>query len=446
MPKVTFPDDFVWGCATASYQIEGAWDQDGKGESIWDRYVHTPDKIRDGDTGDDACDHYNRYKDDVELMKELGLRSYRFSISWPRCYPDGTDKVNLQGIDFYNRLVDTLLEAGIVPFPTLYHWDLPQALQDKGGWANRDMAKRFEEYAFNIVEHLGDRIKRWLLFNEPWVFTILGYLTGTHAPGIRDASMALRATHVVNLAQGMAARTMRATGKVDALGTAFSMGGVYPATDSPEDRAAAERRFAFNSLWFLETVQNGRYPDAYIGGTDLARLGAEDGDMELIKEPLDFIGINLYTRSVIANDPNDPNLGTRDVPVEKAERTDFGWEVYPRALHDVIMRIWNDYKLPIYVTENGCSYDDGPDARGVVDDQRRVSFLQRYIAAVARAREEGADVRGYFLWSLMDNFEWGMGYSQRFGITHVDFTTQERIIKQSGYWYQKLIDKGSYEY
>ena len=446
MPKVTFPEDFDWGCATAAYQIEGAWDQDGKGESIWDRFSHIPDKIRDGGTGDEACDHYNRYKDDVTLMKELGLKSYRFSISWPRCYPDGTSKLNRQGIDFYERLIDTLLEADIAPFPTLYHWDLPQALQDKGGWANRDMAKRFEEYALNVLDHLGDRVKRWLLFNEPWVFTIFGYMTGTHAPGIRDASMALRATHVVNMAQGMAARAMRSTGKVEALGTASSMGGVYPATNTPEDKAAAERCFGFNNLWFLEPVHNGRYPDAYVGGTDLRRLGVEDGDMELVKEPLDFIAINLYTRFVIANNPQDSNLGVREVAPRDVERTEYGWEVYPQAIYDVIMRIWNDYQLPIYITENGASYGDAPNEHGVVDDQRRISFLQRYIAEVARAREAGADVRGYSLWSLMDNFEWSTGYTERFGITYVDFPTQKRTIKQSGYWYRDLIETGTYEY
>lgn len=446
MAKVSFPDQFVWGCATASYQIEGAWDEDGKGESIWDRFAHTPDQIRDGDTGDVACDHYHRYKDDVALMKELGLGGYRFSIAWPRIFPSGKGQVNQKGLDFYSRLVDELLAADITPFPTLYHWDLPQALQNEGGWANRDTAQRFAEYAATVVDQLGDRVKQWLIFNEPWVFTILGYLTGTHAPGIRDASMALRTTHIVNLAQGLAARSMRATGKVGKLGTAFSMGGAYPASESEEDRAAAERHFRFSNLWFLEPVLHGRYPDAYVGGTDPARLGVEPGDMEIVRAPLDFIGINLYTRSIIANDPQNANLGTRQVPVRDAERTDFGWEVYPEALHDVIMRIWRDYKLPIYVTENGCSYGEGPDERGLVADQRRVSFYQRYIGQVGRAIEEGADVRGYYAWSLYDNFEWGMGYSQRFGIVHVDFETQRRTIKQSGYWYRDAIAANGYEY
>ena len=446
MSTVILPEDFVWGCATASYQIEGAWDEDGKGESIWDRFCHTPDNVRNGDTGDVACDHYHRVREDVALMKELGLKAYRFSISWPRIFPSGKGEVNQQGLDFYSRLVDELLAAEIIPFPTLYHWDLPQALQDEGGWANRETATHFAEYCAVTVDRLGDRVKRWMIFNEPWVFTILGYLSGHHAPGIRDASMAMRATHIVNLAQGLAARAIRATGKVEQVGTAFSTSGVYPASGSEEDKAAAERRFRFANLWFLEPAQNGRYPDPYVGGTDPGRFGAEPGHMEIVKAPLDFIGVNLYSRSVVEHDPQDRNLGARDVPVQDVERTDFGWEVYPEAIHDVVMRLWRDYQRPIYITENGCSYGDGPDERGVVDDQRRISFYQRYIAQVARAAEEGADVRGYFAWSLMDNFEWAMGYGERFGIVHVDYPTQRRTIKQSGYWYRDLIATNGYDF
>ncbi|MDZ4278444.1 MAG: family 1 glycosylhydrolase, partial [Dehalococcoidia bacterium] len=256
----------------------------------------------------------------------------------------------------------------------------------------------------------------------------------------------LRATHVVNMAQGLAARAMRATGMVEGLGTAFSMGGAYPASDSDEDKAAAERHFAFTNLWFLETVQNGRYPEAYVGGMTPERLGVQPGDMEIVQAPLDFIGINLYSRTVVANNPQDRNIGTRPVQVEDAERTEFNWEVYPEAIHDVTMRIWNDYRRPIYITENGCSYGDGPDEHGVVDDQRRISFLQRYIAQVARAIDEGADVRGYYHWSLMDNFEWSMGYGQRFGIVYVDYPTQQRIIKNSGHWYRDVIANNGYEF
>jgi len=446
MPKVSFPADFVWGCATSSYQIEGAWDEDGKGESIWDRFSHEPDRIRDGSSGDVACDHYHRYKEDVALMKELGLDSYRFSISWPRIFPTGKGELNQKGLDFCSRLVDELLAAGITPFPTLYHWDLPVALQDDGGWANRDIVQHFAEYARTMADHLGDRVKNWLIFNEPWVFTIIGYLGGYHPPALRDPPLALRTTHIVNLAQAEAARAMRSTGKVEGLGTAYSMGGAYPASDSEEDRAAAERGFRFNNLWFLEPALRGRYPDAYVGGLDPERLGVQPGDMEALRVDFDYIGINLYSRQVVAHAPQDRNLGLRPVRVEGAERTDFDWEVYPEAIHDVIMRIWSDYRLPIYVTENGCSYGDGPDQRGVVNDERRSGFLQRYIAQVARAIEEGADVRGYYHWSSMDNFEWVEGFRQRFGLIWVDFETQRRIIKESGRWYRDVIANNGYEF
>ncbi len=439
MPTVDFPKGFVWGCATASYQIEGAWNEDGKGESIWDRFCHTPDHIRDSHTGDVACDHYHLYRGDVALMKELGLTGYRFSISWPRIFPRGEGDVNPKGLDFYSRLVDELLAAGITPFPTLYHWDLPQALQDRGGWGNRDIAQHFADYCATVVDHLGDRVKSWMIFNEPFVFTVIGYMIGRLAPGIRDPETALRATHVANLAQGLAARAIRATGKAEAVGTAFSMTGVYPTSDSAEDRAATERQHGFTNVWFLETVQNGRYPDAYVGGMDPERLGIRPGDMETVKAPLDFIGINLYTRMVVANDPQNPNLGTRLVAVPEVERTDNGWEVYPEAIHQAIMRTWNDYRLPIFITENGCSYSDEPDESGAVNDERRISFLRGYIAEVGRAIQEGADVRGYYLWTLMDNFEWAEGFNQRFGIVYTDYPTQRRIIKKSGHWYRDLI-------
>jgi beta-glucosidase len=444
MPKVSFPRGFTWGCATASYQIEGAWNEDGKGESIWDRFSHTPGSVMNGDTGDVACDHYHRYKEDVALMKELGLQSYRFSISWPRIFPDGKGAVNQKGLDFYSRLVDELLAAGITPFPTLYHWDLPQALQDEGGWSNRDIAQHFAEYCRVAVDHLGDRVKRWMIFNEPFVFTVLAYISGIHPPAIRNGAMGMRTTHVVNLAQGLAARAIRSTGKVEAVGSAYSMTGVYPASGSPEDIAAAARRRAFSNTWFLEPMVNGRYPDAYVGGTNEARLGVQPGDMEVCKAGLDFIGINLYTRSVVAANPQDPNLGARDVTMEGTERSHFGWEVWPEALHDVIMQIWDGYHLPIVITENGSSYIDTVE-NGAVHDPQRARYLQRYLAQVAKAIDEGADVRGYHCWSLMDNFEWTFGYSQRFGIVYVDYPTQKRIVKDSGRWYADVIKNNGFE-
>jgi beta-glucosidase len=433
-----FPEDFIWGCATSAYQIEGAWNEDGKGESIWDRFSHTPGNIRTGDTGDVACDHYHRYREDVSLMKELGLQGYRFSVSWPRVFPTGKAPLNKRGLDFYDRLTDELLAAGITPLPTMFHWELPQALQDEGGWGNRDTAKHFAEYCRTVVDRLGDRVKTWLVFNEPWIFTIGGYLAGILAPGLRDPELALRTTHVVNIAQGLAVRAMRATGKVKAVSTAFDMPWSCPASDSEADRAAADRWHGFSNVWFLEPALNGRYPDVYVGGLDPERLGVQAGDMEVIRTPLDFVGINLYSRDVIAANEGDRNLGVRRVAMTDGEQTDFGWEVFPEAMYRIIMRIWNDYRLPVYITENGCAYNDGP-VNGVVNDDRRISFLERHIAQVARAIADGADVRGYYHWTLTDNFEWVEGFSKRFGLVWNDFETQQRIIKKSGYWYRDVI-------
>ena len=448
MKKVRFPADFSWGTATASYQVEGAWQEDGKGESIWDRFSHTDGKVMNGDTGDVACNQYHRFKEDVAIMKDLGLRGYRFSISWPRVFPEGKGKVNQEGLDYYSRLVDELLANGITPFPTLYHWDLPQALQDEGGWANRDIVGHFSTYAEACVNALGDRVKRWMVFNEPWVFTFLGYLFGAMAPGIRDTKTGIRTTHIVNLAHASALRAMRAAGTAEAIGTAFSMGSTYPESDSAEDRAAAERQHAFSNDWFLRPLMKGEYPRAYVEQERmLERMDIKPGDMEAVREPLDFIGINLYQRSIVAHAENDRNLGARQVP-GPGPRTEFNWEVWPAAIYQMIMRVSKDYSRPaIYITENGCSYSVGPDAGGRVRDDKRIEFLDGYIGQVGRALDEGADVRGYYCWSLLDNFEWAMGYSQRFGIVHCDFENgQKRTIKDSGYWYRDLIKAGEIAY
>jgi len=445
--KLRFPADFSWGTATASYQVEGAWKEDGKGESIWDRFSHTPGTIMNGDTGDVACDQYHRYKDDIALMKELGLRGYRFSISWPRIFPDGKGKVNQEGLDYYSRLVDELLANDIRPFPTLYHWDLPQALQHVGGWANRDIIGHFTKYAETCIESLGDRVKHWMVFNEPWVFTFLGYIVGIHAPGLRDRAMGMRAMHIVNLAHASAIRAMRSVGTAEAIGTAFSMSAAYPYTESEEDRAAAERQHAFSNDWFLRPLMGGGYPRAYVDqDRALAEMDIQPGDDAAIKAPLDFIGINLYTRTIAANNPDETYLGVRQVP-GPGPKTAFGWEVWPAALYQMITRVHRDYGLPIYVTENGCSYPTAPDVDGRVRDQERIDFYKGYIGQVARAIDEGADVRGYYAWTLIDNFEWGMGYSQRFGIVYVDFENeQKRFVKDSGYWYRDLISAGEIEY
>ncbi len=447
MKKTRFRSDFSWGTATASYQVEGAWKEDGKGESVWDRFSHTPGRIVNGDTGDVACDQYHRYKEDVALMKELGLSGYRFSISWPRIFPEGKGKVNQAGLDYYNRLVDELLANGIRPFPTLYHWDLPQALQDAGGWANREIIGHFTTYAETCIKALGDRVKNWMIFNEPWVFTFLGYISGIHAPGITDREAGMRSTHIVNLAQTSALRAMRGVGTADAIGTAFSMSASYPYTDSAEDRAAADRHHAFNNDWFLRPIMKGEYPRAYVDqDAALASMDIRPGEMESLKEPLDFIGINLYTRTLIANNPEEKYLGIRQVP-GKGPRTKFGWEVWPPALYTAIMRVHRDYGKPIYVTENGCSYDDKPAPDIRVHDPGRIDFYQGYVGQVARAIDEGADVRGYYAWSLIDNFEWTFGYSQRFGLIYCDFENgQKRTVKDSGYWYRDLIESGEIEY
>ncbi|MFI5352237.1 MAG: GH1 family beta-glucosidase [Candidatus Binatales bacterium] len=448
MATLTFPEGFQWGTASASYQIEGAWNEDGKGESIWDRFCHTPGKIKNGDTGDVACDYYHRYREDIALMAELGLNASRISISWPRIRPDGHGPINLKGLDFYSRVVDELLRRKIKPFVTLFHWDLPQALEDAGGWPNRDTAKHFADYAAIVADKLGDRVKHWMVFNEPWVFTILGYLAGMHAPGRNEPGQALNATHVVNLAQGLGVRAIRDRGHhPEAVGTAFSMSPIHPQNPGlKEDRDAAERWHGFYNLWFLETVMNGRYPEVYLSGKFEDRVDVQPGDLETIKAPLDFVGINLYTRQIVAHEPTDTNLGAKQVRADAKEVTDFGWEVYPKALSEMILRITKDYKLPIYVTENGCSYGDGPGPDGAVRDERRVRFLRRYIAEVSRAIAQGADVRGYFTWTFTDNFEWAEGFAQRFGIVHCDFPTQKRIVKQSGRWYSQLARSNALDF
>jgi beta-glucosidase len=448
----TFPQGFWWGTATAAYQVEGAWKEDGKGESIWDRFSHTPGKIKNGDTGDVACDHFHRYKEDVEIMRDLGMKSYRFSISWPRIQPTGSGKVNEKGLDFYKRLVDELLEAKIRPFATLFHWDLPQALQDAGGWPSRDTAQRFADYANLVTRGLGDRVHSYMIFNEPWVFTALGYLYGMHAPGLTDLNAYLLSTHTVNLAQGKAFRAIKAVQPKAKVGTAFSMSAMYPVTNSPADKDAAERAHLWNNVWFLDPALKGKYPDAFIGVTP-KMLGVRPGDMEQVRAPLDFIGINNYFRGMVSatsgasalmNPLNKILPLTIQVGGNAGPKTDMGWEVYPHGLYEIVMRITRDYKRPIIeITENGCAYGDVPDRRGVDDDQRRIDFYRGYLTELAHSIRDGADVRGYHAWSLLDNFEWAEGYSKRFGLAYVDYSTQKRTVKASGHWYAKVAKENA---
>jgi beta-glucosidase len=444
--EVPFPKGFYWGTATASYQIEGAWKEDGKGESIWDRFAHTPGKIKNGDTADVACDSYHRWREDIALLREMNLNSYRFSLSWPRIQPPGSGTANPHGMDYYSRMVDALLEAHIRPMVTLYHWDLPQALEEAGGWPNRDMVGRYADYVHLVAQKLGDRVSNWMLFNEPDAFVDLGYLEGSHAPGRKSILDFLRATHVVNLAQGEGFRALKAARPEARVGTAFSMSPCEPATNSEADKLAAERAHAITNTWFLDPALRGRYPGALTFLPETA-MGIEPGDMEKTRAALDFVGINLYYRTIAsaagaierAAHAHEWLFPVKMDGAHEGPRTDFGWEVWPKSLYDMVMRIARDYNHPVIeITESGCSYKDGPDASGLVRDTRRIVYHREYLAALARSIAEGADVRGYHAWSLLDNFEWADGYSQRFGLTYVDFKTQNRTIKESGRWYARI--------
>lgn len=441
--RAIFPKGFFWGTATASYQTEGAWKEDGKGESIWDRFAHNPGNIKNADTGDIACDSYHRWREDIALMRAMNLNSYRFSISWPRIQPTGSGAVNPKGIDYYSRLVDGLLEAHIRPMVTLYHWDLPQALQEAGGWTNRDLVGRFSDYVQIVAKALGDRVSDWMLFNEPAAFVDLGYLEGVHAPGHKSILEFLQATHVVNLAQGVSFRALKSVRSSARVGTAFSMSPCEPATNSEEDKLAADRAHAITNLWFLDPALHGRYPDALTFLPETA-MRIKSDDMDKVRAPLDFIGINLYYRTIASAPATMERIGHTQnwlFPVKLAggqqgTKTDIGWEVWPKALYDMVTRITRDYKRPVIeITESGCAYNEGLDPEIGVRDNRRISYHREYLAALGKAMAEGADVRGYHAWSLMDNFEWAEGYGQRFGLAYVDFKTQKRTIKHSGQWY-----------
>ena len=450
--RLNFPDGFVWGTATASYQIEGGKDQDGKGESVWDRFAATPGKIADGTTGAVACDHYHLYASDFDLMKELGLRSYRFSIAWPRIVPDGSGAVNQKGLAFYDRLVDAMLERGIRPFATLFHWDLPQALQDRGGWTNRATADAFARYADQVTKKLGDRVKDWMTHNEPWVVAFVGHLFGDHAPGLRDLRTALAAAHGILLSHGMAVPVIRANSRGASVGIVHNLEWVEPASPREEDVAAAMRHDGMFNRWFLDPVFRGRYPGDMTAwfGPDVPQY--RPGDMETIAAPIDFLGVNYYTRRIMAHDPAGRSsegrgvIAARQVHWPFTPRADFEeWEVAPEGLYRTLMRVAREYRPGfMYVTESGTSLPDAPAADGAVHDPVRLRYVARHAAAVHQAAADGADVRGYFLWSFMDNFEWGLGFSKRFGITYVDYATQKRTVKDSGRWYGKAARENGF--
>jgi beta-glucosidase len=438
VPHPLLPPGFRFGASTAAYQIEGAATADGKGPSIWDTFTHEEGRIRDGSTGDVACDHYHRLDEDLDLMARLGIGGYRFSISWPRVQPTGSGRPNEEGLDFYERLVDGLLLRDIQPMATLYHWDLPQALEDQGGWLNRDTTDRFAEYAALLGERLSDRVEHWVPVNEPNVVTMLGYGNGRHAPGKALMFEALPVAHHLLLAHGRAAIALRAAG-ASSIGCANNHAPMWPASEDEADVGASK---LFDALWngmFSEPMLFGRYP------ADLEPLVApviKAGDMATIRQPLDFYGVNYYNPMRIAAADEDAPMPFEMLEILGYPTTDFGWPVVPEALREWLITLRARYRAalpPIIITESGCSYDTAPDADGVDDDQARIDYLDAHLRAVAVACRAGVDVRGYYTWSLMDNFEWAEGYSQRFGLVHVDYDTLERTPKRSFDWYAETI-------
>jgi len=469
MPKLTFPKNFVWGVAASSYQIEGAWNEDGKGLSIWDTFTHTPGKIANNENGDLAVDHYHRWKDDIHLMAELGLKAYRFSTSWPRILPEGTGTVNQKGIAFYDRLVDELLRRSIEPYVCLYHWDLPQVIQDKGGWPNRDTAYYFTDYARVVAERLSDRVTYWITHNEPFVTAGAGYFSGEHAPGIKDPVAALKAGHHLLLSHGLASEAIRAVARQPVkIGIVLNLNPVHPATDSKKDREAAKRFDTIQNRLFLEPLLLGTSPIQEIKLLKtIVGTVIKPGDLEKI-HTLDLLGVDYYTRNVVRDDPKLPIIAASDVYPEGNEYSGM-WEIYPEGIYELLMRIWKDYfagpnppfppslsgkggaggigqKPEIMVTENGVPVPDGLDFDGRVRDERRIRYLKNHIAQVHRAIADGVPVKGYFHWSLMDNFEWALGYAPRFGLVYVDYKTFKRTIKDSGRWFADVVRNNGFEF
>ncbi|GHO83729.1 GH1 family beta-glucosidase [Dictyobacter formicarum] len=438
------PRDFVFGAATASYQIEGATHEDRRGTSIWDTFAATPGKVYRGHNGDVADDHYHRMPQDVELMSQLGLDAYRFSIAWPRILPQGRGNVNQPGLDFYDRLVDALLARGITPFATLYHWDLPQHLEDAGGWTNRETAYAFADYAEIVARRLGDRVAGWITLNEPWCSAYLGYGNGLHAPGIQNRQAALDAAHHLLLAHGLAVPRIRATiAPEKQVGITLNVYPVYAEDERPETARDVALADAFSNRWFLDPLFRGSYPETFFADMGLNPPPIQADDLTTISVPVDFLGINLYSRHLVRGSNQVPlaDAVATVAPVPEACYTDMAWEIYPAALKDMLVRLHNDYAVKaLYVTENGAAFSDSWDGKSaVVSDPRRVAFLQEYITAAAEAVQAGVPLKGYFVWSLMDNYEWAEGYRKRFGVVYVDYDTQQRIPKESVLWYSSLI-------
>ena len=449
LPFLRFPDGFLWGAATSAYQVEGAVGEDGRGESMWDRFSHEPGRVANDDNGDITTDHYHRWPEDVELMAGLGLTAYRFSLAWPRIQPDGRGEINEPGLDHYDRLIDALLERGIQPCPTLYHWDLPQPLQDDGGWLERDTTERFADYARICFDRYGDRVRTWFTVNEPWVASTLGYRLGIHAPGHHDLGEAVRASHHLLLGHGLAVERYRASGRTGRIGIVLSLAPTEPATDSEADRIAAIGSDGYTNRWFLDSVLRGTYPD------DMLELferltgpltAIRDGDAARIATPSDLLGVNYYTRRVIAAGTADGGLPWTVLPPSPdVPRTDTGWEMTPSRLTDLLVRVAAEpASVPIVIAENGGVFLDAPGPDGRTHDTGRIAYLRAHLAAVHRAIELGAPVEGYFHWSLLDNFEWAEGFRSRFGLINVDYPSGRRLVKDSGHDYAAIISAGGF--
>ena len=449
---MNFPEGFLWGTATAAYQVEGAAREDGRGPSIWDTFSHTPGNVLHGDTGDIACDQYHRLEEDLDIMAGLGIQAYRFSVAWPRIQPEGSGKANQKGIDYYKRLVEGLRERDIVPMLTLYHWDLPQALEDQGGWTSRETSERFAEYAGIVYEALADVVPFWITLNEPWVSAWLGYGIGIHAPGIKDMAKALSATHHLLLGHGLALRAMRSLSyENNRLGVTLNLSPVRAASESVVDAMAARLVDGGVNRLYLDPLFRGSYPEDVLDVLSLFSNFSfvRDGDLEIISAPIDFLGVNYYMRQTVkvASESDERAvftllkiIGAQIIVPPGIERTAMGWGIEPDGLTELLLRLSKEYTgLPLYITENGAAFHDYVDPEGGVDDEERVAFLDAHFRAAHEAIEQGVNLKGYFVWSLLDNFEWAEGYSKRFGIVYVDYLTQRRIPKMSARWYKEVI-------
>jgi len=455
-----FDNDFIWGVATAAYQIEGATKADGRGPSIWDAFSNMPGRVYQGHNGDVACDHYNRWESDLDLIKSMGMGAYRFSIAWPRILPQGRGAVNNAGLDFYDRLIDGLVARGIKVFPTLYHWDLPLALSGYGGWTDRDTAEAFADYTSVLVRRLGDRMDALATFNEPWCSTYLSHWIGKHAPGERDVDAAIATVHVTNLAHGLGVQAARAERADLPMGIVLNAQSIFAASDSEADQAAAERTFQFHNGVFFDPIFKGAYPDQFMAALG-DKLKVQDGDLEAIHQPLDWWGFNYYFPATVeasedgtegmigvgamgsfdaVQDEASAFLSQKAVPSSDSNvRTDIGWEVIPKGISHLLHQVYDRYDLPpVYITENGACYNTGISDDGQIHDQERLDYIANHLSELANATDAGIPLRGYFAWSLMDNFEWAEGYKMRFGLVHVDYDTQVRTLKNSGHWYAQV--------